>query len=57
MKRRPRFFIGFIAAAITFATLMAFAKPLSHERKNGSRCWYHEKQAGEATDTTKKVIN
>jgi hypothetical protein len=53
MKRRPRFFIGFIAAAITFATLMAFAKPLSHERKNGSRCWYHDKKTGEATDTTK----
>ena len=53
MKRRSRLFIGFIAAEITFATLMAFAKPLSHERKNGSRCWYNDKKAGEATDTTK----
>lgn len=52
MKRRSGFLLGFITAAITFATLMAFAKPLSHERKNGSKCWYHDKKTGEAADTT-----
>ena len=32
MKRRSRFLIGFITAAITFATLMAFAKIKGFEK-------------------------
>jgi hypothetical protein len=42
MKRKPRFFIGFIAAAITFGTLMATIGP-RHFKHHSHHCY--EKQA------------
>jgi hypothetical protein len=37
MKRKPRFFIGFLAAAITFGTLMATIGPrhFRHHSRHG----------------------
>jgi hypothetical protein len=37
MKRKPRFFIGFLAAAITFGTLMATIGP-RHYRHHSHHC-------------------
>ena len=53
MRTRSGFLIGFIAAAITFATLMAFAKPFYADRRNGNSCWHANKKTVEPTDTTK----
>jgi hypothetical protein len=41
MKRKPRFFIGFLAAAITFGTLMATIGP-RHYRHH--KCSPHSEQ-------------
>ena len=42
MKRKPRFFIGFLAAAITFGTLTATIGP-RHFRHHSHHCY--DKQA------------
>jgi hypothetical protein len=41
MKRKPRFFIGFLAAAITFGTLMATIGPRHHKYHN---CHHHSEK-------------
>jgi hypothetical protein len=38
MKRKPRFFIGFLAAAITFGTLMATIGP-RHFKHHSHHCY------------------
>lgn len=37
MKHKPRFFIGFLAAAVTFGTLMATVGP-RHFKHNSHHC-------------------
>jgi hypothetical protein len=56
MKRKPRFFIGFLAAAITFGTLMATIGPrhyrhLSHHCKNK----YSEQNQTQQQDAKKEI--
>jgi hypothetical protein len=41
MKRKPRFFIGFLAAAITFGTLMATIGP-RHYKHHSHHCGDHQ---------------
>lgn len=41
MKRKPRFFIGFLAAALTFGTLMATVGPQRFNHKN-RHCHKHQ---------------
>ena len=41
MKRKPRFFIGFLAAAITFGTLMATIGP-RHHKHHVHHCGYQK---------------
>jgi hypothetical protein len=41
MKRKPRFFIGFLAAAITFGTLMATIGP-RHFKNRSHHCYYKQ---------------
>lgn len=38
MKRKPRFFIGFLAAAVTFGTLMATLGPRHYKHH---QCHHH----------------
>jgi hypothetical protein len=38
MKRKPRFFIGFLAAAITFGTLMATIGPRHYKHRAHHCC-------------------
>lgn len=46
MKRKPRFFIGFLAAAITFGTLMATIGPRHYK--------HHTHHCGEKAPLEKK---
>ena len=41
MKRKPRFFIGFLAAAITFGTLMATIGT-RHHKHHAHHCGYQK---------------
>lgn len=51
-NNKPRFFIGFLAAAITFGTLMATIGP-RHHRHN--KCYHHSQKdtSIEKSQTTK----
>jgi hypothetical protein len=51
MRAGSKFIIGFITAAVTFATLMAFAEPLALSQRD-NHCWYN-KTGNEPGDTTK----
>ena len=56
MKRKPRFFIGFLAAAITFGTLMATIGQ-RHYRHHSHHCYNkHVEQNQEQNPDSKELI-
>lgn len=55
MKRKPRFFIGFLAAAITFGTLMATFGP-RHFRHHSHHCYYKHAEQNQQSHDSKKLI-
>ena len=53
MRPGIRIGIGLILAAITFAVLTAFAKPLYTKNSWHHHCWYGDGKEHEPTDSTK----